>query len=964
MSDPARWLELERLYHAALERPLQDRASFAEQACAHDEWLRNELESMLRNDQPDDDFLDQPAIGVAATELAANEGEPASIQLGSLIGAYKIVELIARGGMGVVYRAEQQYPVRRNVALKIIKPGMDSEQVIARFEAERQALALMDHPNIARVLDAGATSLGRLYFVMELVDGVPITQYCEQHELDLRERLGIFIPVCQAIQHAHQKSVIHRDIKPSNVLVTIYDGQPVPKVIDFGIAKAMQEPLTERSMHTQAGAVIGTLEYMSPEQAGGFTEDVDTRSDVYSLGAVLYEMIAGSTPLSSHSLRNSSEFDIVRRIREEDPPPPSARMGKVKASRTVNGDLDWVVMKALEKDRGRRYETVNGLMRDLQRYLAQEPVEAAPPSVSYRVHKFVRRHRIALLTVAAFAALLIAGLVVSFRMAIRASRAEEAAIAVNHFLQNDILAQASAANQAGPGARPDPDLKVRTALDRAAARLAGKFDRQPDAEAAIRDTIGRAYLDIGLYPEARKQLELALDLQRRILGTGNSKTIDILSDLGHTARRQGKYDEAGSLFNEAIPLARRVLGPESPDTLRALNGLAAVYTAQGKYAQAEALLRQTLEIRQRRLGREHPDALESMRDLARACSGQAKYAEAEALLTQVVDARRRVLGPEHPDTLQAMIPLAHSYCSRGDYPAAEKLYRQTLEIQRRVLGPHHPDALDCMYRLAYNALPFLGKYREAEELYTQTLAVQRRTLGPEHRDTLRTMGGLGTVYSAQGKYAQAEAMHSQTLEIRRRALGTEHPDTLGSMGDLGKDYLWQGKYAQAEAMFSQAMDTSRRMLGPENPTVVSSLSELAALYQRQGRYDQASACAEKALDALRRTHGPDVDIMNAAADLALAYLSQGKFIESEALAREAVESDGKSRPDHWQRFRAMSLLGASLAGEKKYAEAELPLLTGYQGMAARKERMEVPNFYHLDRAREWIVRLNQLRASR
>jgi len=406
MSDSSRWLELERLYHAALERPLGERASFVEQACADDVGLRRELESLLAHDQPDEDFLDRPAMEVAARELAVNEIEPAAIEAGSQIGSYKILEQIARGGMGVVYRAEQQYPVRRIVALKVIKPGMDSEQVIARFQAERQALALMDHPNIARVLDAGTTSAGRLYFVMELVDGLPITEYCQGHELSLRERLGLFIPVCQAIQHAHQKGVIHRDIKPSNILVTVYDGKPVPKVIDFGIAKAMQEPLTERNMHTQAGAVIGTLEYMSPEQAGSFGADIDTRTDVYSLGVILYELLAGAPP---RDLRGMAFDEFLRRLREDDPPKPSTRSRKLDSAasmevarqrhtepralaKQIRGDLDSIVLKALEKDRSRRYGSPSDLAADIGRYLRNEAVQAVAPSVAYRARKFASRH--------------------------------------------------------------------------------------------------------------------------------------------------------------------------------------------------------------------------------------------------------------------------------------------------------------------------------------------------------------------------------------------------------------------------------------------------------------------------------------------------------------------------------------------------------------------------------------------
>jgi len=566
--------------------------------------------------------------------------------LGVSIGPYHLVRQLGEGGMGTVYHACQSEPIRRDVALKIIKQGMDTRQVIARFESERQALAMMDHPNIARVFDAGASTAGLPYFVMELVDGVPITRYCDAKRLTLRQRIELYIPVCQAIQHAHQKGIIHRDIKPSNVLVTEQDGKPVPKVIDFGLAKALGHQLSEATMMTNLGTLVGTLEYMSPEQAELGRQDIDTRSDIYSLGVVLYELLTGTTPLEHGRLAKAVYLEVLQRIREEEPAPPSARMrqsasGPATAAqrrsdpaqlpRLAHGELDWMTMKALEKDRTRRYETVNGLVRDLERYLNGEPVEAAPPSAMYRLGKLVRKHRAWLVTAAAFAALLVAGVVVSSVMAVRASRAEREARAVNDFLQNDLLAQASANKQAGPGTKPDPDLKVRTALDRAADRIAGKFDRQPEVEASIRGTIGQTYIDLGLYTEASRQLERALELHRRVLGPENPKTLDTMSRLGIAATRRAKYPEAEALLSQALKIQRRVLGPEHLDTLRSMNNLAIVYFDQAKYAQAETLLGQALEIKRRVLGPEHPDTLSSMNNLAGVYIDQGKYAQAEAL---------------------------------------------------------------------------------------------------------------------------------------------------------------------------------------------------------------------------------------------------------------------------------------------------------------------------------------------
>jgi serine/threonine protein kinase len=421
----------ESLFHEALARPPQERAAFVEAACASQPELRAAVEALLAAHEQPGSLLDSPALQGATSDAApggsgGQTGLPASEGPGSRIGPYKLLQQIGEGGMGVVYLAEQEQPVRRRVALKIIKPGMDSRQVIARFEAERQALALMDHQNIARVLDAGTTDSGRPYFVMELVKGVPITKFCDEQHLTSRERLELFIPVCQAIQHAHQKGIIHRDLKPSNVLVALYDGKPVPKVIDFGVAKAIEQRLTERTLFTQLGQVVGTLEYMSPEQAELNQLEIDTRSDIYSLGVLLYELLTGTTPLERQRLRSAAFTEMLRMIREEEPPRPSTRLSAsgdklptisaqrktepAKLTRLVRGELDWIVMKALEKDRARRYETANGFARDIERYLADEPVSACPPSAAYRLGKFLRRHKGPVLAAALVFCALLAGM--------------------------------------------------------------------------------------------------------------------------------------------------------------------------------------------------------------------------------------------------------------------------------------------------------------------------------------------------------------------------------------------------------------------------------------------------------------------------------------------------------------------------------------------------------------------------
>jgi len=972
----------------------------------------------------------------------ASAPEAAARQLPASIGHYRIVRLLGEGGMGAVYEAEQDQP-RRRVALKVIKTAWASPEILRRFELESQTLGRLHHPGIAQIYEAGTADTGfgfQPFFAMEIIHGKPLGQYADAQHLNTRQRMALMIQVCEAVQHAHQRGIIHRDLKPGNILV---DENGQPKILDFGLARVTDSD-AQATRQTDMGQLLGTLAYMSPEQVMADPLALDTRSDVYALGVILYELLAGKMPyqLTRHL------HEVVQTIQQTDPVPLST------VSRLYRGDIETIVARALEKDKARRYASAADLAADIRRYLEDEPIAAKPPSATYQLQKFARRHKALVASTAAVFLVLVAGVIVSTWEAARAQRERNMALsekrradaeaasakAVSDFLQNDLLAQASAANQSGPGAKPDPDLKVRTALDRAAARITGKFDHQPEVEAAIQDTIGQAYYDLGLYPEAKKHLERALDLHRRVLGADNPKTLSTMSSLGRIADAQGKYAEAVALLDQTLQTMRRVLGPEDPVTLRAIknlawtynlngkyqqaealnsqaleiqrrtlgpehldtlasmNNLASVYDSQGKYAQAEKLFSQTLEIKRRVLGSEHPNTLSSMMNLAGVYNSQGKHAQAEKLYVQTLEIQRRVLGPEHPSTLKCMTNLAYSYESQGKHTQAEKLNIQTLEIERRVLGPQHPDTLGSMANLAI-AYESDGKYGLAEKLYSQTLEIERRVLGPEHHDTLWSMSNLAVVYGDQYKYAQAEALHSRTLEIRRRVLGPEHPDTLASMNNLAEVcesrgnytkaeplyqqaleisrklgpehpdtaifmnnlaniYGLQGRFAQAEPLFSQALVLSRRVLGPEHPITLSILSSIASFYQRQGKFDLAETYAARALAGRRHTLGPeDRDTMVAAADLALAYQSQRKFAGSEALARETVEVDRKKQPDDWSLFRAESLLGASLAGQKRYAEAEPLLLKGYEGMVARKNRMAVADWYHLDRARAWIVQL-------
>jgi serine/threonine protein kinase len=821
------------IFIAALQMkdPAQ-RQAYLDEACAGQPELCQQVKHLLRLHEGAGSFLDKPAAESAATGAFPDAAERASSEApGALIGSYKLLEQIGEGGMGTVWMAQQTEPVRRLVALKVIKPGMDSLQVIARFEAERQALALMEHPNIARVLDAGTTASGRPYFVMELVKGVPLTKYCDENRLTPKQRLELFVPVCQAVQHAHQKGIIHRDIKPSNVLVALYDGRPVPKVIDFGIAKATGQQLTEKTLVTGFGAIVGTLEYMSPEQAELNQLDIDTRSDVYSLGVLLYELLTGSTPLEKKRLKQAAMLEVLRLIREEEPPRPSTRLSTTdelpsvaanrglepkKLSGLVRGELDWIVMKALEKDRNRRYETANGFAMDVQRYLADEPVLACPPSAGYRLRKFVRRNRLQVIAVSVVLLALVAGVIGTTlglvqakrsaeaerkakldadakRLAAEAAEAKEAeqrkkaeaetalANAVKAFLQYDVLELADPATQQQQGValKYDADVRLRDVVLRAAEKIEGKFQDRPLVEAEIRYTLGYTLLGMGRPDPAAKQFERVRELRREHLGLDHLDTLASMNSLANSYAALGRHADALKLHEETLAQQKAKLSPDHPDTLMTMHNLANSYAALGRQADALELREETLALRKAKLGPDHPDTLRSMFNLAASYLLLDRHAEALKVLEETLALQKAKLGPDHPDTLRSMGGLATAYAALGRHADALKLYEETLALRKAKLGPDHPATLQTMLNLA-NSYAALGRQADALKLYEETLALRKAKLGLDHLGTLQTMHNLAIAYAALGQHAEALKLREETLALQKRKLGPDHPETLNS----------------------------------------------------------------------------------------------------------------------------------------------------------------------------------------
>jgi serine/threonine protein kinase/uncharacterized protein HemY len=818
---------------------------------ASPEGLERFMFEAWENSEPDQQ--DQPTV--AAQMLME--------QPGGRIDRYKLISILGEGGMGIVYLAEQERPVKRQVALKVIKPGMDSKRVLARFEAEQQALALMEHPHVARVHDAGLTESGRPYFVMEHVKGIPITEYCDKHRLSIEERLRLFLYVCEAVQYAHQKGIIHRDLKPSNILVTIEGEQAAPKVIDFGVARAISQPLTERTFYTGQGQLIGTPEYMSPEQADPNNQDIDTRTDVYSLGVVLYELVAGVLPFDPQKLREHGIDGVRKVICEEDPQTPSTKLSRTSVEESTNsarrrrtnprqlqrrlqGDLDWIALKAMEKDRTRRYTAAGELAADVQHHLNNEPITAGRPSMRYKARKFVRRHRALVSSLAAVLAVLLAGIIVSLAFAVRSNRAKHEATVISEFLLKDVFEAFDGWDRGGK------QITIKDFLDASSEKVSNKFQDMPLLEASIRKTLGNLYLkvDVNNFTDAEEQLNRSLEIFTREIGRSDVRTIEVVDLLGQMYWHRWQYQEAEKYLSEALPAKRHLLGTDHPDTLETMAWLGWACYGNGHAKKAEELLSEAYSTARCTLGEKNRITIECMLYYGGALILRGRYVEAERVLESALGLARGVLSPKHPFFLYPTALLGRLYSREGRYQEAEKLLSNALTISREAWGENNGGTFHNMAALAENYVR-QGLINDAEKLMLDAVGVGERTEKPSREVPVQTLTYLSFFYLSQKRYEDAEYWALKALQSSLESFREDREITFLPTVALGMIYCQQGRYEQAEAQFMKFVDVTQVNAIDDSTHLANLLHQLAMVYQQQGRYAEAEKLQLRILDIRR-----------------------------------------------------------------------------------------------------------------
>jgi non-specific serine/threonine protein kinase/serine/threonine-protein kinase len=892
------WEKIKAVVGHALELEPGERTAYLDLACAEEPGMRAEVESLLAAHGEAD------GLSVGAGFKAGAEAFPPGVQAEQTIGPYVLVRELGAGGMGQVWLAQQTQPVRRRVALKVIRAGIHDTAIVQRFFYERQSLAQMEHPAIARVFDAGTTAAGQPYLVMEFVDGLPITEYCDTNQLGLRERLGLFLKVCEGVQHAHQKAIIHRDLKPSNILVVEVDGKPQPRIIDFGLAKTTVPAVPGETLYTQVGAFLGTPGYMSPEQADPAVRDIDTRTDVYSLGVILYELLTGTPPFETQNWKQMRLDEVLRQLRESDPPRPSTRVSENRTASTaaaearamppfqlvsaLRGDLDWITMKALEKDRDRRYGSPSELAADVERHLEHRPVMARPAGHWYELQKYVRRHR-TLVGATAAAFLLLAAF--ATRESLQARR---------------IARERDRANQEAATAKETADFLVRlfevtdpseargksvTAyeiLNQASKRIDTEL-QQPSVRARLELTMARAYKGLGLYQPSVDLAAHSWSTRRSLLGENDAATLESRSELGDSLRALGKKDDAETQLRATLDAQRAALGADAQAAYTTMARLGVVVYLKGDLKQAEALLRESSDGLRRYGALATAELVGALQYLGSALRDEDKREDALKVEQESLNLARKTYGPDHPTTLSSLDAIGLLYWDLGRLDDAESYLRQSLDASRRVLGPEHPDTLTTQANLG---LVFLDrrKYADAEAAFRATADGDRKALGPDHEYTLSAVNNLCAALRLQAKYDEAERYCREALDGRRRTLGEDNPRTLNSLNAVGSLQRSAGHLAEAETTLRDAYERRRKALGPDHADTIISMGNLGEVLLDRGKVGEAAPLLQDAAARARATvPATDLTLPNTLAKWGRCQMMQHHPADAKATLARAVD---------------------------------------------------------------------------
>jgi serine/threonine-protein kinase len=928
----ARWTEVAKILDEALDLPPAERTAFLDQACGSDAELRREVDVILAGAEAPD-FLRDPAAVLAAPIFDSADLETT---LGALVGPYRLVRELGHGGMGEVYLAERaDGHFQQRVALKLIKRGMDSEELLVRFLAERQVLARLNHQHIARLLDGGVTADGQPWFAMEYVEGVPLHRYCDDRKLGLEERLAVFAKVCEAVQYAHRSLVVHRDLKPSNILVTA-TGEI--KLLDFGIAKALTAD-TENVAVTRPEQRLMTPEYAAPEQLRG--DPVTTATDVYALGAILYLLLTGRT---AHQLGGRPRAERERVILELEPEPPSVAVrgtDRAALGRRLAGDLDAIVLRTLRKDPARRYPSVEAVLDDLERRRTGLPVRARATSVGYRSRKFIGRHRLAIGAGALVFLALAAGLGGTLWQA-RATALEAAkARAVRDFVVG--LFRVSQ-----PEESRGREITARELLARGAQRVDSELSRQPELQGELLDVLGVIHRDLGLYAEADSLLRRSIELSRARRGGHDREEAGRLTEWARVLAARGEYPRAESLLVDARAMLL-AQGLEDSSTAATLSVLGGLRRQQGRFGEAEALYQEALKIDRSPRGGGPLRLADDLDQLGVVLEDAGNLIAADSVYQQALVIRRDRLDADHPRVIESLHHLAALREKQGEFAAAERLEREVLERRRRVYPAGHPEIAYALQSLA-GTLQIQGGYPEAERLNLEALTILRERLGPEHPETMELERNLATLLYEKGDLRQAESRFRTVWATWQRSLGSEHPTTLGAANDVAAVLKYQQRYGEAEPIYRETLASRRRLLGDGHPDVGESWGNLAELLHDAGRLPEAERAYRQALAIYTAALPPGhVYISGSLLGLGAVLTDRGHPSEGEPLLREAlrlrVEKFGAGDR---RTARAQRALGVCLASLGRRREAERLLLDSHAALAS------ATNWYHRTLKRQTV----------